>query len=192
MRKALLRRPSAGLVVSIIALVMAMSGVSYAASKDNKKDKKIANAAAKAYFNSHIGSASVANATAATNASQLGGVPASGYTKNDCASTTGQIKGWALVSAGGSFPSALTSTGVFGYNCSGGAVQARRISTGEYEVKFLNNPAVIAVGTGDAPTTSFNFDTVAFGRFGGGDFQAAVVHITTGSVIDDPFDVVVP
>src|SRR5438045_4049464 len=101
MRKGVFRRSAPALVVSAIALVMSMSGVATALS-DKKSDKKIAKAAAKNYFNNHIGSASVAHANtansagSATNAAQLGGIPASGYTRNDCNSLTGQIKGWAL------------------------------------------------------------------------------------------------
>jgi hypothetical protein len=83
---------------------MALGGGAYAAaSSDTKQDKKIANGAAKTYFNNNIGGASVshantansaisatsatnattasnaANAVNASNAAALGGVPASGY-----------------------------------------------------------------------------------------------------------------
>jgi hypothetical protein len=98
MRKSLLRRPSPALVVSAIALFMALGGGAYAAaSSDSKQDKQIANSAAQAYFNHHIAGASVShassantaasattatnatNATNASNATDLGGQPASAY-----------------------------------------------------------------------------------------------------------------
>jgi cytochrome bd-type quinol oxidase subunit 2 len=69
MWKSLLRRPSAALVLSSVALFMALGGGAYAAaSSDSKQDKKIANSAAKAYFNLHIAGASVSDANFAKTA----------------------------------------------------------------------------------------------------------------------------
>ena len=69
MRKSLLRRPSAALVLSSVALFLALGGGAYAAaSSDSKQDKKIANTAAKAYFNHHIARASVSHANSANTA----------------------------------------------------------------------------------------------------------------------------
>ena len=69
MRKSLLRRPSAALVLSSVALFMALGGGAYAAaSSDSKQDKKIANSAAKVYFNHHIAGASVSHANFAKTA----------------------------------------------------------------------------------------------------------------------------
>jgi hypothetical protein len=85
-------------------------------------------------------------AATATNALSLGGVPASEFTRRDCASTTGQIKGFVTVPASPTFPSTLTAIGLE-YNCSGKAVEARREGEGTYEVRFLGNPAEIAVAT---------------------------------------------
>jgi hypothetical protein len=79
MRKSLLRRPSAALVLSSVALFMALGGGAYAAaSSDSKQDKKIAKSAAKAYFNSHIAGASVSHAntaSSATNATTASSAP---------------------------------------------------------------------------------------------------------------------
>jgi len=70
MRKSLLRRPSAALVLSAVALFMALGGGAYAAgSSDSKQDKKIADSAARAYFNQHIAGASVSHAHFAQTAS---------------------------------------------------------------------------------------------------------------------------
>jgi hypothetical protein len=98
----------------------------------------------------HATSADTAtSALTANNALALGGIPASGFTRSDCASTTGQIKGFALV------PKNLPLTGDFtpvgpSYNCSGEAVEAWQPEGqgfGIYFVRFLGNPAEIAMAT---------------------------------------------
>jgi hypothetical protein len=85
-------------------------------------------------------------ATTAGDALALGGIPASGFTRSDCASTTGQIKGFALV------PKDLSDTFTPvspSYNCSGQPVEALEgeINTGIYFVRFQGNPAEIAMAT---------------------------------------------
>jgi hypothetical protein len=144
------RVPSPSLIIAVLALLAAMGGSAYATGgSDKKTDKNIANNAAKTYFTSQIGSASVARATNATNsqnAAQLGGVPASGYTVRDCNAQAGAIKGWASVpDASASYSSTFVHT--FGYNCSGGDVQARRFGVGLYEVRFVNSPVAAMVAT---------------------------------------------
>jgi hypothetical protein len=95
----------------------------------------------------HATSADTAtNALTANNALALGGIPASGFTRSDCASTTGQIKGFALV------PKELADTFTPvqpSYNCSGLAVEAAEAETGVgiYSVRFSGNPAEIAMAT---------------------------------------------
>jgi len=89
-----------------------------------------------------VPSANTANT--ANNALALGGIPASGYTRNDCASITGQIKGFAIVPAEPGV--VFTSVGIQ-YNCSGQGVEAVRIGLGAYDVRFPGNPAVIAMTT---------------------------------------------
>jgi hypothetical protein len=69
MRKSRLRRPSPALVVAFVALFAAAGGGAYASStSDTKSDKKIANKAAKTYFNKHIAGASVSHANTAGSA----------------------------------------------------------------------------------------------------------------------------
>ena len=92
--------------------------------------------------------ASATTAATATNALSLGGVAAAGYTKNDCSSTTGQIKGFARVLASGTFSSTFTTTGVTGYSCSGGTVEARRVATGHYRVRFNGTSLSQGIGRG--------------------------------------------
>jgi hypothetical protein len=93
--------------------------------------------------------ASATTALTANNALALGGIPASDFTRSDCASTTGQIKGFALV------PENLPPTGRFtpvspSYNCSGGGVEVMQLEgegVGSYFVRFDGNPAEIAMAT---------------------------------------------
>jgi hypothetical protein len=89
---------------------------------------------------------SATTALTADNALALGGIPASGFTRSDCASTTGQIKGFALVPA--SPPGGWTRVSP-SYNCSGLAVEviAPEPNTGIYVVRFQGNPAEIAMAT---------------------------------------------
>jgi hypothetical protein len=91
---------------------------------------------------------SATTALTADNSLALGGIPASGFTRSDCASTTGQIKGFAIVPKkpplGGFTPVSPS------YNCSGQAVEAWQPegeNVGIYVVRFLGNPAEIAMAT---------------------------------------------
>ena len=89
---------------------------------------------------------SAGTADTATNANALGGVAASGYTRPDCASQTGALKGFARVVATAGFSGTFTTTGVANpYNCSGGTVEARRLGVGTYEVRFNGASPVLAL-----------------------------------------------
>jgi hypothetical protein len=134
--------------------------------------------------------ASATTAATATNALSLGGVAAAGYTKNDCSSTTGQIKGFARVLASGTFSSTFTTTGVTGYSCSGGTVEARRVATGHYRVRFNGTSLSQGIGTSQAPGTSFNFDFVVMGQVAGTppEFDVWVIHYD-GNAADQEFNV---
>jgi hypothetical protein len=95
----------------------------------------------------HATSADTAtSALTANNALALGGIPASGFTRSDCASTTGQIKGFAVVPA--TPPDGWTRVSP-SYNCSGEAVEAIEPEPGAgiYFVRFQGNPAEIAMAT---------------------------------------------
>jgi hypothetical protein len=85
------------------------------------------------------------SADTAKNALALDGLAASSFTHSDCASMTGQIKGFVTVPGSASFSHSFVP--VSGYNCSGEAIEARRNSPGFYYVRFLQNPAAIAVAT---------------------------------------------
>lgn len=155
------RQVSPSLVISILALIVAVGGGSLAyAALSQKKVKQITNKqitkrAAKlkvlraqtAGRADSAGSADTAtSATNATNAAQLGGVPAAAFARSDCGSAPGAIKGYAQVSGSGGFSGSFTP--VPGYNCSGGTVEARRLQTGVYEVRFVNSPVTRVIGAG--------------------------------------------
>jgi hypothetical protein len=130
------------------------------------------------------------NATTASNALSLGGTPASGFTKSDCASQTGQVKGFVTVPASEAFSGKLTPVG--GYNCSGQAVEALRRQQGEYEVKFAGNPATIAVGTVNSGNGFPFVDLVSVESVGGGTWHVAVWNPNSKEFRDDPFQLLVP
>lgn len=122
----------------------------------------------------------------AANALALGGIPASGYTRNDCSSLTGQIKGWVSVPASSSFAPSLTAVG--GYNCSGQPVQARRLFKGVYEVKFVGSPVGIATGT--VQTTCTCILSVSWNS--PGDFTVSVYSLGAADFTDESFALITP
>jgi hypothetical protein len=130
-------------------------------------------------------------AATATNALSLGGIAASGYTQKDCNSTTGQVKGFALVPASASFPSSFTAVSDV-YNCSGQAVQAERLGVGDYEVQFLGSPVTIATGNVVDPHGVQDHAYVSFTENGPGDFEVFVYNVVLASPIDRPFSVMIP
>lgn len=130
------------------------------------------------------------SAATANNALSLGGVPASGYTRSDCNSKTGQIKGFALIPQ--------DSKGTFapvnvGYNCSGEPVEARFVSMGRYEVTFDGNPATIAVATDDGDGSSEAFaNAVGVNPKGGGVWEVKDKAAGTGFLEDDNIAIILP
>ncbi len=131
------------------------------------------------------------SAGTAGNASSLGEVPASGFTRSDCTSQTGQVKGFALVPASSGFSERFTSVAT-AYNCSGAAVEARRLEAGEYEVHFIGNPELVALATADAGKSLPNPDAVSVKGVGPGDWRVAVTDVPSGKPVDDGFELLVP
>lgn len=214
MRKFQLGRPSPALVVSIIALTVALGGTSYAAfslpknsvgtkqlrkgAVSTPKIKDAAVTGSKVAKNTITGAninlstlGAVPSADSAANALSLGGIAASGYTRKDCNSVTGQVKGFALIPASSSFSSSFTDVGL-AYNCSGQAVQAKRIGLGRYEVKFLGSPVAIAAGNVVDPPGIIDHAFVSFTQQGAGDFLVFVYNAVTASEQDRPFAVITP
>jgi hypothetical protein len=145
------------------------------------------------------GSATTANsaktAETANNALALGGVPASGYTRSDCNSLTGQIKGFARINDAQVSTTGLSTAGVeVPYNCSGLQVLARRGVTGKYEVKFVGSPVAIALATAMSATgtESFSVNFASVNRISNGDFFVQLWNAPLAIFINDSFTILTP
>jgi len=69
------------------------------------------------------------------------------------------------------------------FNCSGGAVQVRRISTGVYQVRFAGNSSQAAVASAGAGQTTVT-------PMPGGVFQIGLTYPGQQSALDTPFVVI--
>src|SRR5262245_7949344 len=183
-----IKRPSPALVISIMALVAAVAVPAYAAlTKGEKKTvKNLANAqitkrapglavASAKNANSANNAANATTAGTANDALALGGRAASGYVRNDC-NGFGQVKGFAQVIGTNSFSSSFVD--VFGLTCSGEAAQARRISLGQYEVRFQGTTATVAMGSALAQSDSIQGTVdvqVMLEQDGPGQFEVSLV-----------------
>lgn len=212
--KALRRKLSYANVTATLALLFAMSGGALAAkhyllnstSQVNPRvlhslettDRKIfVQLSRSVTVAGAINAGNAANAAhaessnTAGNALSLGEVPAADFTRSDCTSQTGQVKGFALIPASSSFQERF-GTLATAYNCSGAAVEARRLETGEYEVHFNANPELVALATADAGKSTPSPDAVSVRGVGPGDWRVAVYNLKTGEAVDDAFELLVP
>lgn len=143
---------------------------------------------------SALSAAKATSAETADNALTLDGLGASSFTHSDCDTRTGQIKGFVTVPASETFPG--TFVPLEGYNCSGEAVEARRITNGFYRVRFVGNPAGIAVttinaagpgGAEDPPPVIASVHTLA-----GGEWIVHLYEPDPGTQPDAPFELLLP
>jgi hypothetical protein len=135
------------------------------------------------------------NAETAKNALQLGGIAASGYTRNDCGSLTGQIKGFARINNATVSTTELSTAGVeVPYNCSGQSVLAQRTSIGKYEIKFTGSPVAFALATPMEATGSEAWDvnSASVNRIGSGDFRVQLWNNPTSTFLSDSFVILTP
>jgi hypothetical protein len=160
-----------------VALFVALGGGAYAAtSSDNKTDKKIANKAAKSYFNGHISSASVShantansatsatnatnatNANTATNATQLGGQPASAYaTATPLAITAATLQNsWTQASGFGATAQGFAKDQFGIVHLSGAVVHGTSSTT-----------VIFTLPAGDRPAGDIDVPDAAFGGVAG-------------------------
>ena len=166
MRRLLNSRPSPAMVVALIALFVALGGSGYAAisikngslpgkklKRNSVTGKQVRESTLKtvpqARSATQLGGLSAGdflpkNGTA-VNSQKLGGLSRSSFVRRECDPETGQIKGIVTITASVTFSSTFTE--VPGYNCSGGTIEARRLSMGRYEIRFNGSPATEAVGT---------------------------------------------
>ena len=89
---------------------------------------------------------SATSAASASNASALGGVAAAGYQRG-C--QPGAVKGYVLINGSAGFPTTFTSDPSRvpnAFNCTGGTVEAKRNSAGNYTVRFAGLSSSIFTG----------------------------------------------
>jgi hypothetical protein len=98
------------------------------------------------------------------------------------------------VPASASFPNTFTT--LLGYNCSGQAIQVRRLNVGDYQVQFLGSPVTLAVGNTSrgAPVGPNDIVVGALGVVinGPGDFEIVTANPFTNANQDYPFDLLAP
>jgi hypothetical protein len=94
---------------------------------------------------------------------------------------TGKVLGFARVKGTAGIPAAYVDESAFidiKNNCSGGRVEVRRASAGVYFVRFVDNPALLAVGVPnqDGASTEFSGDadnTLTIGKISSGNDAGA-------------------
>jgi hypothetical protein len=203
-------RPSPALVVALIALFVALGGTAYAVkqingsalvnrSVSNVKIKK--NSLTKTEINlKALGTVpKAATATKASTAStaddanfaeNAGKLDGQGPTFWQKACADGAIKGYAIVNGDTNFPADYTSAAGFvpqKFNCTGGAVEAKRIGTGNYRVRFGGNLAAIAVSNSYGPG-SFD-EYVSVNQESTGEWEV-VIHNSGGQPTDHHFTII--
>jgi hypothetical protein len=99
----------------------------------------------------------------------------------------GAVRGIAAVTGGANVPGEFTGRkDLFArkFNCTGGATQVRRVSTGVYEVRFLRNPAGSALVSATGALSAID-------PLPGGIFKVSLFVPGRDDEIDTPFVVVV-
>lgn len=161
--------PSPAMVVALIALFVALGGSGYAAVQLNGKNLKNGSVSGKKLKRNSVTGRQVKESTLATvprartllggksagdflpvggtaaDSQKLAGLSTTSFVRRECDQSTGQIKGVVTITASPAFSS--TFTPVPGYNCSGGTIEARRLSMGRYEIRFNGSTATQAVAT---------------------------------------------
>jgi hypothetical protein len=195
------RRPSPALVVAIIALFVALGGTAYAVkqingstlvnrSVSNVKIKK--NSLTKTEINvkalGTVPKATAANQAAfAQNAGELDG-HGPDFWQQAC--QNGTVKAFAIVNGDTNFPTDYVSAAANvpqKYNCTGGAVEAKRVSIGNYRVRFGGNLATIAVSNSYGPG-SFD-EYVSVNQESTGEWEV-VIHNSDGQPTDHHFTII--
>jgi hypothetical protein len=200
-------RPSPAMVVALIALFVALGGTALAVkqingsalvnrSVSNVKIKK--NSLTKTEINlKKLGTVpSATKAASATKADDANFAENSGeldghgpdFWQKACAD--GAIKGYAIVNGDTDFPSEYTSESgrvPQKFNCTGGAVEAKRVATGNYRVRFGGSTATIAVSNSYGPG-SFD-EYVSVNQEATGEWEI-VIHNSDGQPTDHHFTII--
>jgi hypothetical protein len=96
---------------------------------------------------------------------------------------TGLVHSWARVKGAASMPGTFTTSSTYVdyvHNCSGGLVQVRRGGVGDYYVRFVGDPAVLAQVTNYYSGNALDYDNIVTYRKSGDDFLVSVSEDTGG------------
>jgi hypothetical protein len=136
----------------------------------------------------------VPSANQAQNADTLDG-HSSGYFEPLHGCHKGKVLGFVHVRGNdGSMPAIYTEAPAYvhaDFNCTGSAIQVRRIAIGEYRVRFLGNPAYIAMAQVRTDSDSTDGDLcigIAKDGAAGLDLNAFKVSVTTCDGFATPLD----
>ena len=138
-------RPTLATIVALLALVVALGSGSYAAGVLTGKDVRNGSLTGKDLDERSLDT--VPSTEHALSADTVG------YVDADQILTTfgcqkGKVRGYARIKGNsGAMPNTFTPSPTYVdnvFNCSGSDVVVRRIATGHYRVKFLDNPAFVA------------------------------------------------
>ena len=157
-----------------------------------------ANVAANSLTGSDIDESALGAVPTATNATNLGGQPATEYTRK-C--QEGAVAGHVVIYNPTTIPTTFTDAEATGhtvnaYNCTGGAINVRRTSAGQYDVQFvgqeyLGRTAVVSVESGYGRDDAFATAGFTF-HYGGGVIAREVrIRAFNGTFVDSGFQLVV-
>jgi hypothetical protein len=148
-------------LIAYVALFFAMSGTAAFASNLTTRAPAAPNAlcATPCVYSSDIVNGQVFGVDVASNSLTGSDIAESTLSVAGMGCQTGKVLGFARVKGSASVPAFYTSSSAYidvVNNCAGGAVQIRRVSTGVYHVRFINNPAALAVATPNADGYGLN------------------------------------
>jgi hypothetical protein len=188
------RLPSPAILVAAIALTLALAGTSIAADPLAKLTKAKVRKIANKEIDKRAPGLSVDEATfaiTAGNSERLGNLDPSAFMRSSgCA--PGKLRGRARFD-----PATMSSTpstaGVTApENCSGGTVEAERLGTGVYRIRFNGSDAAVAVcsdmGQGDG---DFAITQVALSAIAPGHWRVQVYDPVNGILADVAFACIV-
>lgn len=185
------RRPSPALVISLIALFVAASGTAWGIARNSVSSTQLRNESVKSVDlrnNAAVRGADVVNDSLKGRdilEGSLGGLLRS----DGC--QVGKIRGYARVKGSALLPSTYTDSPLvidLVHNCSGGTVEVRRSSIGQYLVRFNGAGAKLAMVSSNTDlSVSGENNIVAAGRVATG-VDAGAFGVTVANEPDNNFE----
>lgn len=187
--------PSPAILVAAIALTLALAGTSIAADPLAKLTKAKVRSIANKEIDKRAPGLSVDEATfaiTAGNSERLNNLDSSAFLRSSgCA--RGKVLGFARFdgAAMSAQPTYSTAGVSVAENCSGGSVEASRMATGDYRVRFNGLDAVIAVCTAMADGESYPFTYISTSLLGPGHWRLGQVDSFNDILVNGTFTCVV-